>query len=91
LSSEPRLAAIERIPGTTFLPFSTAEATQLHKLNMRNMIPNPNFHNAIQNVPADGNPSSAEAVMGPYYPQAAFCSLATLAHTGPNACLVGNE
>jgi hypothetical protein len=56
---------------------------------MRNMLPNPDFHNAIQNVPANGNPSSAAAAMGPYYPRAAFCLLATLANSGPNACLAG--
>jgi hypothetical protein len=90
VGTETQSAAIERIRGTTFLPFSAAEPTQLHKLNMRNMLSNPDFHNAIQNVPANGNPSSAEAVMGPYYPQTAFCSLATLAHGGPNACLPGH-
>jgi hypothetical protein len=91
VGTETQSAAIERIPGTSFLPFSAAEPTQLHKLNMRNMLPNPDFHDAIQNVPANGNPSSAEAVMGPYYPRAAFCSLTTLAHSGPNACLAGND
>ena len=89
VGTETQSAAIERIPGTTFLPFSAAEPTQLHKLNMRNMLPSPDFHNAIQNVPANGNPSSAAAAMGPYYPRAAFCSLATLANSGPNACLAG--
>ena len=89
VGTEAQRAVIERIPGATFLPFSAAEPTQAHKLNVRNMLPNPDFHNAIQNVPADGNASSAEAVMGPYYPQAAFCSLATLANSGPNACLAG--
>jgi hypothetical protein len=89
VGTETQRAAIERIPGATFLPFAAAEPTQLHKLNIRNMLPNPDFHDAIQNVPADGSPSSAAAVMGPYYPQAAFCSLATLANSGPNACVPG--
>jgi hypothetical protein len=89
VGTETQSAAIERIPGATFLPFSAAEPTRVHKLNMRNMLANPDFHNAIQNVPADGNPSSAAAVMGLFYPRAAFCSLATLANSGPNACLQG--
>jgi hypothetical protein len=89
VGTEAQSASIEGIPGATFLPFSTAEPTQLYKLNMRNMLPSPDFHNAIQNVPANGNPSSAAAAMGPYYPRAAFCSLATLASGGANACLAG--
>jgi hypothetical protein len=89
VGTEAQSASIEAIPGATFLPFSTAEPTQLYKLNMRNMLPSPDFHNAIQNVPANGKPSSAAAVMGPYYPRAAFCSLATLASGGANACVAG--
>jgi hypothetical protein len=89
VGTETQSAAIERIPGATFLPFSAADPTQVLKLNMRNMLPNPDFDNAIQNVSADGNPSSAAAAMGPYYPQTAFCSLALLANSGPNACLQG--
>jgi len=87
VGTETQRAAIQRIPGATFLPFSTDDPTQVHKLNMRNMLANPDFHNAIQNVPADGDPASAAAVMGPYYPRAAFCPLATLASSGPSACL----
>ena len=41
---------------------------------------------AIENVPANQNPVSAAAVMGPYYPRIAFCPLATLARGGPGAC-----
>jgi hypothetical protein len=89
VGTETQRAAIERVSGATFLPFSTAEPTQTHKLNMRNMVSNPEFNNAIQNVPANGKPSSAAAAMGPYYPRAGFCSLATLANRGPDACLSG--
>jgi hypothetical protein len=91
VGTETQSAAIERIPGATFLRFSAAEPTQIHKLNMRNMLPNPDFHNAIQNLPAGGNPSSAAAAMGPYYPRTGFCSLATLANSGPNVCLAGTS
>jgi hypothetical protein len=87
VGTESQRPAIERIRGVTFLPFSTAELTQAHKLNMRNMVANPAFGEAIQDVPSGGSAASAAAVMRSYYPQAAFCSLATLATGGPKACL----
>ena len=87
---EAARAAIERIPGATFLPFSTADPTQLHKLNLRNMLPNPAFRHSVKDVPQDGNPMSAAAVMGSYYPRAAFCSIATLSTRGPDACLTND-
>jgi hypothetical protein len=77
------------IPNVTFLPMATPDPNQAYKLNLRNMLPDPAFAEAIQNVPADGRPASAAAVMGPYYPRAAFCSIATLAASGPPACLEG--
>jgi hypothetical protein len=88
VGTESQRAAIERIPGATFLPFSTAYPTQIHYLLFRDMVANPDFAKAIQNVPDNGSPASAAAVMGPYYPRAAFCPLATLTHGGPQACLV---
>jgi hypothetical protein len=87
VGTESQRPAIERIRGVTFLPFSTAELTQAHKLNMRNMVANPAFGEAIQDVPSGGSAASAAAVMRSYYPQAAFCSLATLATGGPKACI----
>jgi hypothetical protein len=87
VGTESQRPAIERIRGVTFLPFSTAEPTQAHKLNMRNMVANPAFGEAIQDVPSGGSAASAAAVMRSYYPQAAFCSLATLATGGPKACI----
>jgi hypothetical protein len=90
VGTESQRSAIERIRGVTFLPFSSAEPTLAHKLYMRNMVADPAFGEAIQDVPADGNPASAAAVMGSFYPQAAFCSLATLATGGTKACLPVN-
>ncbi len=87
MGTEAQRAAIEPIPGATFLPFSAAAPTATYKLNLRNMLPSPAFSHAIQDVPADGNPASAEAAMGPYYPRTGFCSLSTLATSGPDACL----
>jgi hypothetical protein len=54
------------------------------------MLLTPAFGEAIQNVPADGNPASAAAVMGPYYPRLGFCSLKIVAASGPGACLAAN-
>jgi hypothetical protein len=91
VGTEAQRAAIDQIPGATFLPFSTAEPTTEHFLLLRNMLANPDFAEAIQNVPQGGSAASAAAVMGAYYPQAAICSLATLASDGPAACLAGQE
>lgn len=94
VGTEAQHAAIDQIPGATFLPFSTAQPTTpqpttMYWLLLRNMLVNPGFTEAVQNVPANGNPASAAAVMGPYYPRAAICPLATLASSGPAACLAG--
>lgn len=90
LGTESQRAAIEKIPGATFLPFSAAHPTEIHFLSLRNMVASTGFAQAIQNVPDNGNPASAAAVMGPYYPRAAICPLATLAARGPDACLAAH-
>jgi hypothetical protein len=87
VGTEAQRAAIGQIPGATFLPFSAAYPTTAHVLVLRNMLVNPGFAEAVQNVPGNGNPASAAAVMGPYYPRTAICPLATLASGGPAACL----
>ena len=89
LGTEAQRSAIEAIPGVTFLPLEAPDSVQAYKLNLRNMLPDPAFAEAIQNVPADGRPASAAAIMGPYYPRAALCSIATLTASGPAACLEG--
>ena len=88
IGTESQRATIERIPGTTFLPFSATNPTQPYELNLRNMLPEGHFRQAIQNVPANGRSASAAAAMGPYYPRIAFCPLATLAAGGPSACML---
>jgi hypothetical protein len=87
VGTEVQRAAIEKIPGVTFLPFSTAYPATPSVLVLRNMLASNDFPQAIQNVPQDGNPASARAVMGPYYPREAVCSLSTLQAKGPRACL----
>jgi hypothetical protein len=89
IGAESQRAAIERIPGATFIPWSLADPGQPYKIYLRNMLPNPAFAEAIQNVPANGDPASAATVMGPYYPRLGFCSLRILAASGPDACLAG--
>jgi hypothetical protein len=89
VGTEAQHAAIDRIPGATFLPFSTAQPTTKHWLLLRNMLVNRSFTEAVQNVPENGNSASAAAVMGPYYPRAGICPLATLASSGPAACPAG--
>jgi len=88
IGTESQRATIERIPGTTFLPFSAISPTQPYELNLRNMLPEGHFRQAIQNVPANGRSASAAAAMGPYYPRISFCPLATLAADGPSACML---
>jgi hypothetical protein len=87
IGTESQRAAIERIPGATFVPFSTAYPTGAHVLFFRYMLAASGFAEAIQNVPENNSPASAEAVMGAYYPKMAVCSLAALAKTGPGACV----
>jgi hypothetical protein len=91
VGTEAQRAAIDRIPGATFLPFSTAQPTTTEALLLRDMVANPDFAEAIQNVPEDQSAASAAAVMGPYYPRTAICPLTTLTTGGPDACLAGTQ
>jgi len=89
IGTESQRAAIERVPTVTFLPFSTAQPNAPHLVLLRNMLAVPGFAQAVQNVPQDGRPESAAAVMGPYYPRVATCSLRTLTADGPAGCPTG--
>jgi hypothetical protein len=86
LGTEAQRAAINRVPATTFLPFSTAFPADVYKLNLRNMLPGPGFSHAVQDVTANADPATAAAVMGAYYPRAGICSITSLAQHGPDAC-----
>lgn len=85
IGTEHQRAAIEKIPGATFLPFSRSHPRTQHVILLRNMLVNPGFAQAVQNVP-DSDPASAAAVMGPYYPAAVSCPLRTVTRTGPESC-----
>jgi hypothetical protein len=84
VGTEAQRAAISRIPGVTFLPFSAGQPATPHILLLRNMLASPSFAEAIQNVPQNWSPAAAAQVMGPYYPHAAICPLAAIARLANN-------
>jgi len=88
IGAESQRAAIEGIPGVTFLPFATDQASPRYLLVLRNMLLGPQFTDAVQDgtgTPSN-DPAAAAAAMGPYYPHAAVCPLALLATQGIHAC-----
>jgi hypothetical protein len=87
IGSESQRAAISRVPGVTFLPFSTTHPAGPYLLGLRNVLVSTSFAHSPQNVTQAEDPAAAAAVMGPYYPRAAVCPLATLTAHGPQACL----
>ncbi len=87
IGSESQRAAISRVPGVTFLPFSTTQASRLYLLGLRNVLVSTSFAHSPRGVTQADNPAAAAAVMGSYYPRAAVCPLATLTAHGPQACL----
>jgi hypothetical protein len=86
IGSESQRAAISRISGVTFLPFSADQAMRLYVLILRDTLVSTSFAYSPQNVTRAGDPAAAAAAMGPYYPRAAVCPLATLTARGPQAC-----
>ena len=86
IGSEAQRAAISRVPGVTFLPFATVQSTPLYVLMLRNMLVSTSFTHSTEGVTQPDDPAAAAAVMGPYYPRAAVCPLATLVAKGPQAC-----
>lgn len=87
IGNESQRAAISRIPGVTFLPFSTTRPAGPYLLALRNVLVSTSFAHSPQNVTQASDPAEAAAGMGPYYPRAALCPLATLTAHGPQACL----
>jgi hypothetical protein len=86
IGSESQRAAISRVPGVTFLPFSTTHPAGPYFLALRNVLVSSSFAHSPQGVTQADDPAAAAAVMGPYYPRAAVCPLATLTAHGPQAC-----
>ena len=92
IGSEAQRAAISRVAGATFLPFSSTQTTPLGRpwplylLLLRNMLVNPDFAHSVQKVTATEDAPAAAAAMGPYYPHMSACPLATLTAKGVSAC-----
>jgi hypothetical protein len=87
IGNDSQRAAISRIPGVTFLPFSTTRPAGPYLLALRNVLVSTSFAHSPQNVTQASDPAAAAAGMGPYDPRAALCPLATLTAHGPQACL----
>ena len=86
IGSESQRAAISRVPGVTFLPFSTARPDGPYFLALRYLLVSSSFAHSPQGVTQADDPAAVAAVMGPYYPRAAVCPLATLVAKGPRSC-----
>lgn len=86
IGSEAQRAAISRVAGATFLPFSDKRTTPLYLLWLRNELVNPDFPHSAQAVTQADNATAAATAMGPYYPRVYKCTLATLTAKGITAC-----
>lgn len=86
IGSESQRAAISRVPGVTFLPFSTTRPAGPYLLALRDVLVSTSFTRSPRNVTQASDPAAAAAGMGPYYPRAAICPLETLTVKGPQAC-----
>jgi hypothetical protein len=69
IGAESQRAAIDRVPGVTFLPFATDRTTPVYVLLLRDTLVNPAFAHSTANVTQTGDPAAAAAVMGAYYPR----------------------
>ncbi|NED35778.1 hypothetical protein [Streptomyces sp. SID8499] len=88
IGTEQQRAAVESVPGVTFVPLSAATPTARHLLILRDMVADPGFAEAIQNVPTGSDPARTAQMMGAYYPRTAYCALTALTTAGPSACPV---
>ncbi len=86
IGSESQRAAIDRVPGATFLPFSATLTGSTYLLALRNTLVSGSFTHSVEDVTQANDPAVAAAAMGPYYPRVSVCSLASLQANGPLAC-----
>lgn len=86
IGSEAQRAAISRVAGATFLPFSSTQTTPLYLILFRNILVNPAFAHSAQKVTTAGDAPAAAAAMGPYDPHVSTCPLAILVAKGLPAC-----
>jgi hypothetical protein len=86
IGSESQSAAIDSVPGVTFLPFSATQTGPTYLLALRNTLVSGSFTHSVEDVTQAWDPAAAAAAMGPYYPRVTVCSLASLKAKGPLAC-----
>ncbi|GAB1642291.1 hypothetical protein [Krasilnikovia sp. MM14-A1259] len=86
LGTEAQRAAIQAVPGVTFVPFSLKEPRARHLVVLRNMLPVDSFPYSVLDAPPNGRARPAAAAMGDYYPRGAVCALAVLTASGPAGC-----
>ena len=92
IGSEAQRAAISKIPGATFLPFSSTQTTPqgrpwpVYLLLLRNILVSPRFTHSAQKVIQPADAPAAAAAMGPYYPRVSICPLVSLTTKGLSAC-----
>jgi hypothetical protein len=86
IGSESQSAAIDSVPGVTFLPFSVTKTGPTYLLALRNTLVSGSFTHSVANITQAWDPAAAAAAMGPFYPRVSVCSLASLQAKGPLAC-----
>lgn len=86
IGSESQRAAIDRVPGATFLPFSATLPAKAYLLFFRNMLISSSFKHSVQSLQKTDDPDATATAMGSYYPRASVCPLATLTAHGVKAC-----
>ena len=84
VAPEGRQRAVEAAGGT-FVPLSATQPRARQLLILRNMLPNDDFADAVQDAPQNGDPASAARAMGEFYPRAYRCTLAQF-KTGSPRC-----
>jgi hypothetical protein len=82
IGTEAQRAAIESVPGATFLPFATNQTTPVYALLLRNTLVDPAFPHTTANVTQTGDPATAAAAMGAYYPRISVCPLPVVRRSG---------
>ena len=69
----------------TWLPWGDTRVPNV--LILRNMLPSPDFHQAVQAIPAGATANEIRTIMGPYYPVAAYCDKSQFEAIGAHGCL----
>lgn len=86
IGSEAQRAAIARVAGATFLPFSDSQTTPLYLLWLRNEPVSPGFAQSAQAVYPGRRCVGGSSCYGALFPRVFTCALATLTATGITAC-----